>query len=148
MDQRRLVLKALRDAGITESSNPRLQELVRFVRENNTLCWTDFVQEFRDRFYSTFDTVIPALEASGDPLIRNALIKFADPGRPKERQLLTKLAAETDFERDSLAAKRLSTHRIGEVDEQLRRRAPADRPLSPSPVHETPPRRRRPLVKP
>jgi hypothetical protein len=143
MDQRRLVLKALREAGITESRNPRLQELVRSVRENTTLCWTDFVREFRERFYDTFDTVIPALEASGDPLIRNALIKFADPARPKERQLLTKLARETDFEHDSLAAKRLGMHGIAEVDAQLRRRAPPERRPSPPTASEDRPTRRR-----
>lgn len=137
MNQRRLVLQALRDAGLHESADPRVREFVGLLREHSELCWTDLVGRFRTEYYDIYDAVIPALEASSDPLIRNMLIRHADPERPKERQMLTQLARATDFEQDSLAAEQLSGLHIGEIDEIVRRRRPTKGSGEPRPDRRT-----------
>ena len=125
MNQRRLVWKAFKDAGLLDSEDPRVQEVVEHVRSNPDRCWTDFVSDFREDYYDTFDTVIGALEDSNDPMIRNSLIKFADAKQPKEQQLLTKIANEADFEQDEVAAKRLGQHKVSQIDAVLKRRVSA-----------------------
>ena len=124
MSQRRLVLHALRDAGLLESGDPRVQEFVRLVREHRELCWRDLVSEFREKYDDIADRLLPALERSGDPLIRNMLIQYADPERPKERQMLAKIARDTDLDEDRLAAAHLRDVRVPEVQEVLRRHKP------------------------
>lgn len=124
MSQRQLVWRALAEAGVLESHDPKVQEFVRLLRERRDLCWGDVATEFRSKYYDVFEKLIPALEKSDDPFIRNMLIKHADPERPRERQLLKTLATNTDFERDVLAAQQLAQINVKEVETVLKKRLP------------------------
>jgi hypothetical protein len=123
--QRRVVWKVLKDAGLMESEDPRVQELLRHIRDNPDRCWEDFIADFREQYYDLFDKVVPALQESDNATIRNILIEFANPEQPKEQQLLEKIATDVDLERDELAASRLSNFKIKRIDDTLKRRMAA-----------------------
>ncbi|HET7461557.1 MAG TPA: hypothetical protein VFJ82_09910 [Longimicrobium sp.] len=124
MSQRQLVWRALAEAGVLDSPDPKVQAWLKMVRERSDLCWGDMVEEFRTKYYDVYEKVVPALEKSDDAFIRNMLIKHADPDRPKERQLLKTLATTTDFERNVGAAQQLSELGVKEVDTVLKKRLP------------------------
>lgn len=128
MSQRRLFWRALQQAGVLESEDPRVQEFVTMVRESPDLCWPDLVAEFRSTYYDVYQKLVPALEASEDPFIRNMLIRYADPEQPQERKMLRELANTTDFERDAMAAEGLGGLGVKEIDTVLRRRVPKPGP--------------------
>jgi hypothetical protein len=134
MNQRRLVWRAFKEAGLLDSDDPRVQEVIRHVRDNPKRCWTDFVSDFRENYYDTFDKIAAALEQSNDPMIRNALIRFADTKQPKEQQLLVRIASNTDFEQDQVAAKRLGRLKIKQVEEALKRRSASGAESTASPT--------------
>jgi hypothetical protein len=108
MHQRKAVWQALKRAGVFDSDDAQLREFAKFLRKHPTQCWREYVSDFRDRFYTCFDEVVPALAKIDDPQIRGVLIKYSDPNQPKERELLAKAAREIDPKRDPVAIKRLA----------------------------------------
>ena len=122
MHQKKKVWRALKERGVLDSKDPHLQEFVQFLRDHPTQCWKDVVPAFRDRFYDCYEEVASALSEIDDPLVRLALIRYADPDQPKEQKMLRKLADETSPERDPVTIKQLAELNVAEVNKSLRRR--------------------------
>ncbi len=120
MNQRRLVWRALKEAGVVDSDDPKVQDFLQHMRNNPARCWADLVSDFRAKHYDIFDKVVPALQSFQDPAIRNALIKFCSSSKAKEKQLLTKIASDTDLDQDPLAGKRLRGIKIKPVQDVIK----------------------------
>jgi len=123
MHQHKLVWRKLKEAGILDSEDPRLQALVQYLHENRRQCWPDLISAFRENFYDCFDAIVPKLMEIKDPLIQLTLVKHADPEKPKEKAILEKLAAELRPDRDQLTVKRLAKKNIAKVNKTLRKRS-------------------------
>ena len=126
MHQKKKVWRALKERGVLDSKDPHLQKFVQFLRDHPTQCWEDVAPAFRERFYDCYEEVVSALAEIDDPLIRMALIRYADPEQPKERKVLRKLAEETDPERDPVTIKQLAQLDVSDVNKSLRRRTLPD----------------------
>jgi hypothetical protein len=99
MDQRAVVLKAIKQTMATSADSPRkrkAQAFVDLIEQNPDMCWDDLAREFRDNYYDAFDEIIPALTSIDDPLITYNCVRLADTNNVKEVQAMKQVAESVD----------------------------------------------------
>ncbi|MBI5559213.1 MAG: hypothetical protein HY885_16440 [Deltaproteobacteria bacterium] len=123
MSHKKMIWKEFQRAGILDSPDEKVQGFVRYLRECKEGCWEQIIPEFKGKYYDCFDTIVPVLARMNDPLIQLVLAQHADPGMPKERELLVKMAREADAEKNPVLLKRIAALKIASVTTELRKRS-------------------------
>ena len=108
MLNRRSVWKMLKQEGVLDSKDAKVQKLVQYVRDNPQKCWADLIPVYREKFYDTYDTILPVLVKMKDPTVNSVLIKNLDPKKKNELGTLTAIADTSDPGNDPVAFKRLA----------------------------------------
>ena len=123
MLNRRAVWKKLKEEGVIDSEDPKVNEFITYMRDNPKQCWADYVPIFRDKYYATFDTFLPVLVKMKDPTVNSILVKTLDPSKTNELNILTEIADKADPEKDPLTFKRLALLGNTKLDKKLSNRA-------------------------
>src|SRR2546425_1832447 len=110
MYQKDLANRAWTEAGLYRSNDPKLLEFLSKLDTSPLDCWSDLVAEGRLRFPEYKERLVEPLWASGDRLLRLNLLRWAEPDRPDELQVLQRWMDAADpvhDERELLAMARL-----------------------------------------
>lgn len=119
MINRRSVWKKLKQEGVLDSTDPKVKEFVKYMRDNPKKCWADLVPVFRQDYYSTFDTFAPLLVSMKDPVVNTQLLKNLDPNDSKELDILSSIADTSDPNQDPLTFKRLAKLNSTKINKRL-----------------------------
>jgi hypothetical protein len=112
MNQRDVILAAWQKRKATRTPSPHVQladEFFSLMESRTDICWEEFSEEFRTRYYDAFDEIVPALLATDDPLIIHNLVRFADLSEPKEAEAAKKLINTADIDKHEVTMARLAT---------------------------------------
>jgi len=96
MYQKDLAKRAWTDAGLYRSDDPKLLEFLSKLDKSPLDCWSDLVAEGRLRFPEYKQQLVEPLWASGDKLLRLNLLRWAEPDRPDELQVLQRWMEAAD----------------------------------------------------
>jgi hypothetical protein len=96
MYQRRRILDIWEAAGLRQSGNPAVLELIRFVEQEPNLDWAGFVDRARRDHAAAISLVVPPLMASGDNLIITNLLRHANPRSSRDRDIVRTFVREAD----------------------------------------------------
>src|SRR6266568_3279409 len=100
MYQKDLAKRAWTDAGLYRSDDPKLLEFLSKLDTSPVDCWSDLVAEGRLRLPEYKAQLVEPLWASGDKLLRLNLLRWAEPDRPDELQVLQRWMEAADPVRD------------------------------------------------
>jgi len=126
MSHKKMIWKEFQRAGILDSQDEKVQGFVQYLRNCRESCWEQIIPEFKEKYYDCFDTVVPVLAGMNDSLIQLVLARHADASKPKERDLLVKMAKEVDAEKNPLLLKRIAALKITSVTNELKKRTLPD----------------------
>ncbi|MEW6519549.1 MAG: hypothetical protein AB1461_09065 [Thermodesulfobacteriota bacterium] len=126
MSHKKMIWKEFQRTGILDSKDEKVQGFLQYLRSCRQSCWEQIIPEFKTKYYDCFDTIVPVLAQMNDPLIQLVLARHADASKPKERDLLIKMAREADAEKNPVLLKRIAALKITNVTNELKKRTLPD----------------------
>lgn len=99
MNQRQEILDAWAKYSASAYRSSQLvkaQAFFQLIEDRTDMCWEDLVSEFRKTFYDAYDTIVPVLLSTNDPLIVHNIATFADLNTPKEAETVKHIIANAD----------------------------------------------------
>ncbi|MCJ7604173.1 MAG: hypothetical protein MUO63_22070 [Desulfobulbaceae bacterium] len=126
MSHKKMIWKEFKRTGILDSPDEKVQGFLQYLKVCPANCWEQIIPEFKEKYYDCFDTIVPVLAQMNDPLIQLVLARHADASKPKERDLLVKMAKEVDAEKNPVLLKRIAGLKISSVTNELKKRTLPD----------------------
>jgi hypothetical protein len=99
MNQRQEILEAWTKYSATayrSSQFVKAQGFFQLIEDRTDMCWEDLVSEFRNHYYDAYDTIVPVLLSTNDPLIAHNVATLADLNNPKEADTVKNIVANAD----------------------------------------------------
>jgi hypothetical protein len=126
MSHKKMIWKEFKRAGVMDSQDEKVQGFLQYLKGCPENCWEQIIPEFKEKYYDCFDTIVPVLAQMNDSLIQLVLARHADASKPKERDLLVKMAKEVDAEKNPVLLKRIAGLKISSVTNELKKRTLPD----------------------
>ena len=101
MHQRAAAKAAWTAAGLYRSHDPKLRDFLKRVETEPGDCWPALADRLRAHAPELLAQLVEPLWKSGDKLLRINVIRFLDPARKDEHDLLDKLARKLDARDDA-----------------------------------------------
>jgi hypothetical protein len=99
MNQRQEILDAWAKysaSAYRSSQFVKAQGFFQLIEDRTDMCWEDLVSEFRNHYYDAYDTIVPVLLSTNDPLIVHNVARFADLNSAKEADTVKNIVANAD----------------------------------------------------
>jgi hypothetical protein len=100
MHQRDAARAAWSAAGLTKTRDAKLRRFLNAFEKAPGDCWPQLYALVRKEYPEYFEQLARPLWASGDKLLRVNLIRHADLARKEEADLIGRLTADLDVDRD------------------------------------------------
>ena len=102
MHQRDLVRKAWSDAGLYNTKDAKLQQLLKHVEETPLDCWPELIELVRTQYPEYLEKLVAPIWNTGDKLLRLNLIRNTDFSQLVEKKLAQKLIRQLKPANDAL----------------------------------------------
>jgi hypothetical protein len=122
MSHKKMIWKEFKRTGVLDSQDEKVQGFLQYLKSCPENCWEQVIPEFKEKYYDCFDAVVPVLAGMHDPLIEIVLTRHADASKPKEQELLMKMAKEVDAEKNPVVLKKIAGLKISRINMELRKR--------------------------